>query len=239
MQGGPLQVECRGAASARTAAWSCAPPRDAPCRVCQRLGPRVANRFVPPATDLRPPQTFEEWSAKTSTRCSCSRNPSRSWYPSPASSPPAPALARAATSHYPLSHSLTTFSDCSRCPALVAGCRLRAHACPTPPPAPRNPARLIQDHPDYEAPRLKTTWMQMLPRMMCGCAILVVIVGAMVSVVWGVVSNAPGDPLHRKAAPGASAAAIKQAALHAASKVHRPKSKSKSPWDYMMGVLSR
>ena len=40
--------------------------------------------------------------------------------------------------------------------------------------------------------------MQMLPRMMCGCVILVVIVGAMVSVVWGVVADAPGDPLHRK-----------------------------------------
>jgi hypothetical protein len=103
-------------------------------------------------------------------------------------------------------------------------------------------ARSMQDHPDYEAPRLKTTWMQMLPRLMCGCAILVVIVGAMVSVVWGVVSNAPGDPLHHKGAPGASAAAIKQAALHAAAKPHKPESaakKGKSPWDYMMGVLNR
>ena len=59
----------------------------------------------------------------------------------------------------------------------------------------------LVDHPDYEAPRLKTTWMQMLPRMMCGCAILVVIVGAMVSVVWSVVADAPGDPLHRKGGP--------------------------------------
>ena len=56
----------------------------------------------------------------------------------------------------------------------------------------------LQDHPDYEAPRLKTTWMQMLPRMLCGCVILVLIVGAMVGVVWSVVSDAPGDPLHRK-----------------------------------------
>ncbi len=56
----------------------------------------------------------------------------------------------------------------------------------------------LQDHPDYEAPRLKTTWMQMLPRMLCGCVILVLIVGAMVGVVWSIVSDAPGDPLHRK-----------------------------------------
>lgn len=62
------------------------------------------------------------------------------------------------------------------------------------------PVSLV-DHPDYEAPRLKTTWMQMLPRMMCGCVILVVIVGAMVSVVWSVVDDAPGDPLHRKGGP--------------------------------------
>ena len=37
----------------------------------------------------------------------------------------------------------------------------------------------------------------MLPRMMCGCVILLVIVGSMVGVVWNVVSSAPGDPLHR------------------------------------------
>ena len=57
------------------------------------------------------------------------------------------------------------------------------------------PVRLV-DHPDYEAPRLKSTWLQMLPRMMCGCAILLAVVVPMVSVVWSVVSNAPGDPLH-------------------------------------------
>lgn len=103
------------------------------------------------------------------------------------------------------------------------------------------PVTLV-DHPDYEAPRLKTTWMQMLPRMACGCVILLVIVGAMVSVVWSVVSDAPGDPLHRKAGSAASATAIKQAALHASAKHRKEKvdqKKSKSPWEWIMGVLNR
>jgi len=130
---------------------------------------------------------------------------------------------------------------CARPPVLCRALQPAALAASV--PDMRRPrTRSMQDHPDYEAPRLKTTWMQMLPRLMCGCAILVVIVGAMVSVVWGVVSNAPGDPLHHKGAPGASAAAIKQAALHAAAKLHKPESaakKGKSPWDYMMGVLNR
>jgi hypothetical protein len=105
------------------------------------------------------------------------------------------------------------------------------------------PVTLV-DHPDYEAPRLKTTWMQMLPRMMCGCVILVVIVGAMVSVVWSVVSDAPGDPLHRQGGRkgvAASAAAIKQAALHASAK-HSKDAKSKkdqSPWAFVEHLLNR
>jgi len=109
----------------------------------------------------------------------------------------------------------------------------------------QNKPIMLVDHPDYEAPRLKTTWMQMLPRIMCGCVILVVIVGAMVSVVWAVVADAPGDPLHRKG-PSTSATSIKQAALHASAKHQSTtskkeadlKKKQKSPWAYMMGVLS-
>jgi hypothetical protein len=103
------------------------------------------------------------------------------------------------------------------------------------------PVSLV-DHPDYEAPRLKTTWMQMLPRMACGCAILLVIVGGMVSVVWSVVSDAPGDPLHRKTGAPASVTAIKQAALHASAK-HRKEAKdlkkTKSPLEWIEGVLNR
>lgn len=130
---------------------------------------------------------------------------------------------------------------------------------PTPPQTPRSsvmsrqqdeeyqmlmqpkPVSLV-DHPDYEAPRLKTTWMQMLPRMACGCAILLVIVGGMVSVVWSVVSDAPGDPLHRKTGAPASATAIKQAALHASAKHRREakdQKKTKSPWEWIEGVLNR
>lgn len=105
------------------------------------------------------------------------------------------------------------------------------------------PVTLV-DHPDYEAPRLKTTWMQMLPRMMCGCVILVVIVGAMVSVVWSVVSDAPGDPLHRKGGGkgvAASATAIKQAALHASAKHSKEtkKKKEQTPWAFVEHLLNR
>jgi len=89
-------------------------------------------------------------------------------------------------------------------------------------------ARLV-DHPSYRAPKLKSTWCQMLPRMAAGCACLLVILVAMISVVWSVVSSAPGDPLHTSAKHNKGG--LSSAASSASNTT------GSSPFDWIMGVV--